>query len=578
MPRPFSFTGTSFATLDSTSGIENLEPVVNRPGPCTLSSAVNVRFRPGGGVGPRPGFTQMVDMATSAKVDSCGVLNFYGVTFWKSGTVIHAATKAQLDVGTSYTIGVTRTATEKDFFFANEKDIFVTNETDSYLRIAVGKVTAINSGAGTFSLSDGSNFASGTVYIRGTAITGGTLSTNDFSGCTGLTGSMAIGDIVTQTSTPSGAPKGTCIASLEGSALVGKGSTIFVSLPSNDQEPELFYDFTLTSGATAKRMSSNVNALKTGLGVCMIGMSQGIDVATGFEPNTGALLTLPLSRVHSVPNAQCICEMDREFAVLTSDGRILIAMQTVDGFQLVDDPNNPRQNFDYRVQGHIQKNKDQSDNSQNCIFYNPATKTLKATILMKDGLTQDIICQRDIGAWSIDDSKNISCRLTVEGVEYAGDDSDDKIHKDEFGTTDNGTSIISRITTGRLRLGRKGVTGDYLGLTYGGTLSENGQFYQRIIVNDQIFEELVMAEDMIEDGQMSTESGVSLGEGEIGPEIVGGEGLETEVFSFNYPYEVMAEAEYVTLEWEFSDEGTQGEIRFFDLSGESENELLINPS
>lgn len=580
MPQAFAFTAPSFKTLDTSSGLENLLPGPNKPDSCTLSAAYNVRFTKNGGARNRMGFTQMADVGTSAKVDDCVTMSTYGVTFWKSGTKIFQATKDNIDGGTTYDIGLTRTATEKDFLFVHEKSVFATNPTDTFTRIAVSKLTAVNSGAGTFSLTtgDGDFFASGTVYIRGIAVTGGTLSTDSYTGCTGLTGAMAIGDIVTQTSTPSGAPKGYCMGELEGSALLGFGSTVQVSLPSTDQEPELFWDFNLTNGATAKRLSSNVRCIKTGLGVAMIGMTDGIDVATGFEPLSGALLTLPLSRVHKVPNNRCIVEMDREFAILTSDGRILIALNGLNGFELVDDPNNPRNNFDYPIQGHIQQNKDQSDNSLNFLHYNPVTRTLKATILMRDGLTQDIICQRDIGAWSIDDSKNFRCRTMIDGAEYGGDDTDDKIHRDEYGTTDNGTSIVSRITTGRLRLGRKGVTGDYLNLTYGGVLLENGIFKQRIIHNDVIEEEEIMAENMVEDGQMSLSSGVSLGEGELGPETLGGEGDATEVYSFNYPYEMMLDAEYVQLEWEISDEGTQFELRYFDLSGEHEAELLTNPA
>lgn len=573
----FNFTGTAFSTLDSSSGVENLSPSVNRPGPCTLSAAYNVRFTDNGGVRNRDGFTQMADLATSAKVDDCVTLPVWNVTFWKSGTAIKYGYKTDIDAGTTYTTGLTRTATEKDFLYAHERCVYATNETDSYTRIAVSRLTAVNSGAGTFSLEtgDGDFFASGTVIIRGISVTGGTLSGDNMTGASGLTGAMAIGDIVIQTSTPSGAPKGYCMAEFEGSALVGKGDTVFASLPSTDQEPELFDDFTLANGATAKRLSGRVRCIVSGLKVALIGKLDGLDVAPGFEPNTGALLTSPLSKVHGVPNNRCIVEMDNKFAVLSNEGRILIALNGLNGFELIDNPDT-RKNFDYPVAAYIKANKDRTDNSQNYLHYNPTTKILKAVILMKDGITEEIIGQTDIGAWSVDTSKNIRCRLNLQGSEYGGDDSDDKIHLDENGYTDNGAPIVSRITTGKMRLGRKGVTGDYLSLTYGGVLSENGQFYQRIIHNDVIEEELIMAEDLIEDGQMTIGPTVSLGEGEMGNEQMGGEGSETDVFPFNIPYEMMVEAEDVQLEWEISDEGAKAEFRYFDLVGETENELLIN--
>lgn len=581
MPRPFSFTATSFSSVNKSDGIENLSPQVNRVGSCTLSNATNVRFTPNGGVGNRSGFTQLVDMATSAKVDDCTTLKKFDVTFWKSGTKIHVATKAQLDLGLSYDIGLTRTATEKDYLFPHDSDVFATNETDNFTRIAVSKATlAIADTDVVITVDDIGQFASGggTVYINGDSIAYTGVSGSNLTGVTGIaTGGHAVNSIITQTSAPAGAPKGYCMGELEGSALVGLGSSLHASLPSTDQEPELFYDFNIANGATVKRLQGDIKCIKTGLRVAMIGMIDGIDVSTGFEPNTGGLVTVPLTRVHGVPNNRCIVEFDNKFAVLTNEGRVLIAADGLNGFELIDNPNT-RQNFDYPVSKYIRDNKDQEDNSQNFVHYNPASKLLKATILMKSGLTQDFVCQTEIGAWSIDDSKNIRCRTNVQGAEYAGDDSDDKIHRDEYGTTDNGTPIISTITTGKLRLGSRGITGDFLNLTYGGTLSANGVFKQRVIYNDVIEENQIMAEDMVELGQMSLSSGVSLGEGDMGAEVMGGEGDQTEVFSFNRPTEIMFDTESVQLEWEISDEGGKLEMRFFELSGETENVLLTNNS
>lgn len=576
----FSFTAPAFSTIDKSSGIENLSPQVNRLSACTLSNATNVRFTSEGGVQNRSGFTQLVDMATSAKVDDCTTLKKFDVTFWKSGTKIHVATKAQLDLGLSYDIGLTRTATEKDYLFPHDSDVFVTNETDSFTRIAVSKATlAIADSDVIITVDDITQFAaSGNIYVNGDVIAYTGVSGSTLTGVTGIaTGGHAVNSIITQTSAPSGAPKGYCMGELEGSALVGLNSNLYASLPSTDQNPEYFYDFAVANGATVKRLQGEIRCIKTGLRVAMIGMLDGIDVSTGFETNTGALLTVPLTRVHGVPNNRCIAEFDNKFAILTNEGRILIAADGMNGFEIMDNPNT-KQNFDYPVSRYIRENKDQEDNSQNFVHYNPASKLLKACILMNTGLTEEFVCQTEIGAWSIDNSKNIRCRTNVQGAEYAGDDSDDKIHRDEYGTTDNGTPIISTITTGKLRLGSRGVTGDYLSLTYGGTLSANGIFKQRIIHNSNIEEEEIMAEDMVEAGQMSLTSGISLGEGTLGAETMGGEGDQTEVFSFNQLHEMMIEAESIQLEWEISDEGGKLEIRYFELSGETENQLLINPS
>lgn len=578
MPSPFNFTGTAFGTLDTSSGIDNLPPGFNKPDICNLSVAENVRFTSDGGVRNRNGFQQKADLGTDAAVTDIETLAAVGVLFTKSGTKV----KQSLDGETWYDTGLTRTTTEKDFLFPHENDMYVTNETDSFTRIATSTLSAVNSGAGTFSVAtgDGDFFASGTVYIRGIAVTGGTLSGDNYTGATGLTAAMAVGDVVTQTSTPSGAPKGYCMEELQGSALVARGSTLSVSLPSTDQEPELFYDFTLANGATAKRLSSDITALKTGLGVTMIGMKQGIDVATGFEENSGALLTSPLSRVHSIPNNRCIVEMDRQFAILTTEGRIIPAMNFDTGFQLVEDPNAKR-NFDYPVQKYIQQNKS-SDNSQNFLHYDPAEKLLTACILLKTNVTVEIVCQIDIGAWSIDTSKNFRCKTNFNGRVYAGDDTTSLVYLDSEGWMDNEAAINSRITTGVFRISKKAITGDYLLHTFGGLLSSAGQFNMRVILDGDVLENKLYRAAPSGNGDslqelmlMDVDTGIPIGSGLISSQQIGSGGQVADAFRFDIPYELMHDAQSAQLEWEITDEGTAFELRYFDLSGETEGALLL---
>lgn len=571
----FHFTATSFRTLDSTSGNENLSPQAGNTSPCTLSVAENVRFTKDGGVANRPGYSEEADISTSASVDDITTLADYNVMFCKSGTAI----KHSLNGTTWYDTGLTRTATAKEFLYPDGHDVYATNGTDAYTRIAVSKITAINSVAGTCSLDSGENFSSGTIYIRGIQVTGGTLSTNDFTGCTGLTAAMAIGDIVTQTSAPAGAPTGTCIAELEASALVGDSFSIKASVPRNDGEPELFYDFTGT-GNTAKRMPSTVTDLKTGNQGTLVGMKGGITVATEFLAGTGltdALITNTISTTHTVPNAHCIVDADRFFYVLTGEGRILPVINTDAGFQIIEDPNNPRNNFDYPIQGWVGKNKAKDDNTGNRLFYDPSRKELIATILTTKGITEDIICQTDIGSWSTDTTKSFGCRTILNGEVYAGSDSDDKIYKENYGFTDAGIPMTSRIVTGKFRLGRRGVTGDYLQLSFGGLLNPTGEFTFRVIADgQQVIQERVLAIDLQEKGLMTVEdNGIPLGNGVMGSETLGSAGSAAEVFQFEYPYEMMIEAENIQIEWEITDEGTSFQLNYFTLQGEHDNELLI---
>lgn len=572
MPRSVSFSAPSFATWNSSSGSDNLPPFANKAEACSVSEAINVRFTKDGFIKHRLGYEEEADLATNAKVDDIITLpTLGGVMFTKSGTKIFQS----LDGVTWYTTGLTRTATAREFLFPHEKDVYATNGTDAYTRIAVGIITAVNSGAGTVSVSDGGNFSTGTLYIRGIEVTNATLATNDFTGCTGLTTAMAIGDVVTQTSSPSGAPTGTCIAEIEGSAIVGDGASLFVSNPSTDAEPELFYDFSLSTGGTAKRMKSDVTAVVSGLGAVLIGTKQGMDIATGFQFESGALLTSSLSLVHSIPNARCICEGEREFYALTDAGRILPIMNLDTGFQVVDDQNNPRNNLDFPVQKFIQDNKD-SDNSYNFIHYDPAKRELVATILLKTGLTVEIVYQRDIGAWSRDTTKPFSCKTNFKGRVYCGDDSTDKIYLNDEGVTDNLIPILSRFVTGKFRLGRRGVTADYTLLTSGGMLNAVGEFYQRIYRNGELLiDELITADDLVDNGNMSITTGIPIGSGNVGAEVIDGSGSTSSTYRFLLPYEVLFDAEEVQLEWEVQDEGTEFALNFFELLGETENSLIV---
>jgi hypothetical protein len=322
-------------------------------------------------------------------------------------------------------------------------------------------------------------------------------------------------------------------------------------------------------------MKSDVTAVVSGLGAVLIGTKQGMDIATGFQFESGALLTSSLSLVHSIPNARCICEGEREFYALTDSGRILPIMNLDTGFQVVDDQNNPRNNLDFPVQKFIQDNKD-SDNSYNFIHYDPAKRELVATILLKTGLTVEIVYQRDIGAWSRDTTKPFSCKTNFKGRVYCGDDSTDKIYLNDEGVTDNLIPILSRFVTGKFRLGRRGVTADYTLLTSGGMLNAVGEFYQRIYRNGELLiDELITADDLVDNGNMSITTGIPIGSGNVGAEVIDGSGSTSSTYRFLLPYEVLFDAEEVQLEWEVQDEGTEFALNFFELLGETENSLIV---
>lgn len=584
MPSPISFSAQGFETLDTSSGIESLAPFVNRPGYARLYNAENCRFTREGGVRTRNGFLKKFDMGLDAAVDDMESSPMFDVLFKKCSTKIQQTKNGT----TPYDLGLTQTASEKTFLFPFRKDVFALNQTDSAVRIAVSTVVSVNTGTGVLTVRTGDidQFtASGTVYIRGIAVAYLGKAGSTLTGCTGLTASMVLGDIITQTSTPSGFPKGTCMAELEGSAIVGGVSAdptaLYWSEPSTPAQPELFWSFPVTY---VKSMPSPVTALKASDSVLLIGLKRGLQYSTGFDQITGVLLTITLSDVDGIPNARCIAKMDDDFAILTNTGRILLVAQTDAGFRVIQNRDDPRQDLDYPVQGYIQRNLDRQTLDENFLHYDPGTRELSACIRMKNGITKEFVLQRDIRAWSIDSGKNFRCKALFKGRTYAGDDGDSFVHLDNEGWTDNTVPINMRLTTGLLRAARKGVTSDYLQHNFGGLLNATGQFYMRVVLDGEIVEnKLYRASPVAGDNNdslrelrlMDVNTGVAIGSGQIGAEQIGSGGQIAEAFRFDVPYEFGGEAEAGQIEWETTDEATILELRYFELSGETEAETLL---
>lgn len=577
MPTPISFAAQGFETMDTTSGIESLAPFVNKPAFARLYRAQNARFSREGGVRTRNGFAKQYDMGLGAKVDDMDVQQMYDALFKKSSTKIQHT----LDGLTPYDIGVTRTASERDFLFAFRKDIYAINLTDDSLRVACSTVAGVDDAGHILTVRTGDidQFsASGTVYVRGIAITYSGVASSTLTGCSSLAG-ISVGDLITQTSTPAGFPKGSCMAEMEGSAIVGGGpddpTALCWSEPSSPGSPELFYVFPVTY---RKTLPSAITALKTGNKVMLIGMKKGMQYSTGFDVQTGVLLTFPLTD-KGIPNARCIAQMDNEFAVLTNDGRILMAAETDAGFSILQNPDDPRTDMDYAVQGFIQNNMDRNVLDENHLHYDPATRELSATIRLNTGITAEFVFQRDIRAWSIDTGKNFSCKTIFKNRTYAGDDSDSFIHLDNEGWTDDGVAINVRLLTGMMRAARKGVTSDFLEHDFGGLLNPTGQFYMRVILGGSVVENKLYRasgdENLQEMMLMDVDTGIGIGGGQVGAHQIGSGGAVADAFRFDVPYEFGGEAEDAQIEWETTDEATIFELRYFDLSGETEGEILL---
>lgn len=581
----YSFTASGFRGTQTTRGIEVLKPRVNKEEACEPFFIENGRLSGDGGISGRLGF-EHIATPSSKKIDTLRSQPTYSALFAKSGTKIYVGTKAQWKANTQWDIGVTRTATERDFLFPNRKDMYATNPTDSYLRIALSTADgAIASSDTSIKVKTGdiAQFAAGggDVVINGDTIayTGVNSGANTLTGVTGIASVHATGSIIVQTSTPT-APNGSCIGDHQNRIMVGgeedtNPATLHFSTTYITANPEYAYDFA-TSPAGSKQMPSPVTCLLGGERVLMIGMKQGIAASSGFVSN--ALIHDMLSSTHGVPNAFCMAMMDKDFVVLTNEGRILRYGQTEAGFVLIEDPTKPQTAMDYDIQRYIRENRD-DDQSLAFLFSNVDRKEVTASIII-NGLSNEFVYQWDTDTWEVDTTKNHACKEYFDGEVFAGaDDTSGKVYLDNMGVLDDLLPITVRITTGKFKLSGRSVTGDWLKLIMGGLLSEIGEYKFGILINDKNITGspfTVTATDMVTKGQMDlTSSLISIGAGQFGANTIGSTGTPVAGYKFDRPVDFMDEGETCQLTFESSD---FFELRSFHLEGEHEGTLLKNSS
>lgn len=395
-------------------------------------------------------------------------------------------------------------------------------------------------------------------------------------GALGLTSAMVTGDIVTQTTLYPNSPKGTCMGEILGACLMGgvakDPSLLNYSVQSTGAAPTSFFDFA-SSGSGSKPMPRDITAILSGVRVTLIGMKKGLNYASGFDAN-GALLTTNLNGVHTIPNAKCITQQDENFAALTGEGRIIPIGQTNAGFKIIEDPKNPHNDMDYNVQGYMQANMDKTNTSNNFQFYDPGLRTLSNCIQIQSGLTAEVVQQTDVGAWSIDTTRNFSCKTLYKGKVYCGSDNMDAIYLQDVGIQDDVYDIPFRIVTGQMNYAFSRVSLDVLNVTINGLLAPTGQFIVNVYADGTLLYPItVTAAQLIAKGLMKINSGHPIGGGEVGADRIGDGGNGIQVYDFICPLEIMFECRKVQLEIISSD---AIEIRSFDIPVENEGEELFD--
>jgi len=547
---PSLIESTAIKRLDMTSNVENLKPE-------TLSIADNGRFTSDGRVEVRLGHILLRDLGTDARVDNIHTHDRLDVMFAKSGTAIYQSTDW---VDHAYTTGLTRTAGEIDAIETIEKNVFITNQTDAFTRVAVSKIAAVDSVAATLSVTtgDGENFSSATFYVRGIAVSSGTLSTDDYTGCVGLTAAMAVGDIVTQTSEPANAPKGNAISELEGSTLVSnkasKPSVVGYSAPRTDDNPEYAYDFTTVSGGGSDPATTDCIAMgKINNGV-LFGLKKGINFVSQFDATTDELTVNknPVHDQHGVYNFRAFAQGQNITYVLTNTNRVLPIVNDDSGCRIVD-PKDQTKALDWAIRSDLQK----MDKSQTLsgAFYDPLRSEVIVNVSI-DGLYREYVLNESLGTWSRDFGKPFMSRTYLNGKVYAGSDNDGKIYEENYGRTDNTIPIESFFATGVLTKKPKRTTFEFTNLIFSGLLNATGEFTLKVKVRDVILTYDFTAKYLINKGYMSLQDGVFIGAGAIGGELIGSIGQFVEAFPFVIPFDFLLEGESIQLQMEVAAEGT----------------------
>lgn len=533
----------------------------------------NMRIEPTGGRFTRKGFLMKASLGTSAKVDTMETMDMFDVLFAKSDSKI----KQSVDGVTWYDIGLTRTSSEREAMHPYGKNMYATNQTDAFTRIAVTTLAAdISAGATSFSTrgGDGVNFSTGTWYIDGEAITVTGLST-DAATCNATSSAHSAGAIVTQTSTPSGAPSGSCITDFKSRLIVGgvksNPKTIYYSGTETTANPEFAYDFT-ANGAGSREAPSDITALLSGNNICLIGMKKGIDFAFDFNVDTGGLETRPLTSEQGIPNAFCLAQLGPRFYAFTTGNRVLPIVAENGAAAILDDPNNPFASFDYRMRGIL----DEADTDQTLSFIHadPVKNELSVVPLLT-GITHELIWDGDSAKWVSDDTgKNFSCKANFLKQVYAGSDSTDSVYLDEGALTDDTIPIFHRIVSKEYHRG--GLVNKYIRFTFSGLLSALGEFTFRVYLDHTLHAaKLITAQDLVTAGLMTFSSGTPIGRGAIGAKAIGSSGVDTEGFDFTYPYFLVMTGQSVQFEWEVNNEGTGFQLNDSFLEYETPNIHLL---
>lgn len=545
-----------------------------------LSGGYSARYIRKTGIASGPGYTSWQSaLGSGVQVDDMfGGRNAFLKTLWgKSGTKVYQNLNNQ---NLAYDIGMSVTAAERQAFLeARNGDILTFNQTDSPTRIATAKLTVVVTDLTTGTMIVGTGYidkfaVSGTVYVRGVAYTYSGVSATALTGLGGgplPAGGLAVDDLITQVTTPTSfaAAKGTCGMFLEGSTLIagvkGREDVIYIGAPATFDNPEYAYDFA-NNGASAKVMENPVVGMIKGNNLGYILGHNWVQSTTGFDVDTGVLVTNPVSDTYGIYNSRCVVNMGGRVAFL-GEGRLIpldLVLNTAGVSQ-----GKPDEGFDLPIRPWLAQFDPAVDQRNVALLeYDIARSWLSITGSI-NGVARTRIFDTNEGvkAFTPEDIRPMRCHAYYDGQSYFGSNSTDKVFLNYTGLTNNGFPILHRFTSGIMEAKRTGQEVLSKVLRFDGFMSANALFTLNVYLDGVTMPAYTID---LTDSLITSTIGVAIGTRCPGINLIGG-GDETVNLAYPFVAEIDLNGlsgQQWKLEWECSSLAAYLEIDSFILEGD----------
>lgn len=540
--------------------------------PEQISRGSALRFELGSGLMTGPGFRTMATPVANVSTDGMLEANIVKPTMWiKQGTKFQYSHDVGVDTATFYDTGVTATdasavasgvSGHQGFAEGPDGDIFTSNQTDGPLRFATATV-AVAAIFGDTTLNVGSIYigkfaASGTVYVKGNAITYSGVNATSLTGVAGIpAGGFAIGDYVVQSGTMANFTYKASILAVYQKLLVASGilsqpylvawSVGYIVANSNTAAFS-FYDFTST-GSGFDVMQNKVTAIIVGTSAAYVILFKGVTKITGINTTTGALTFQPLNNEYGAYNPNCAVDMDGVVAFMGQRRGmpINLTITATGSFPQFDE------NWDFPLRPWFLSHDDADQQDRAFLKWDSTQKILKLGAVV-NGALQTQVHDRHFGRFLGTEQRDVGASCMFKGISYFGHGDNGTINQDDTGRTNAGAPISHIMSTGRIEddRGRRWMKGkDFI---HQGWMTHGTIFTLRIYLNGSPIP--IFTRDF-DDTLIVENTGRAIGLRGVGLSVPGGASDEgVTVYQFVNPLVIRGiNGEDFRFEWEISSDG-----------------------